>query len=53
MDAPEAGCCAHGGEVIGIACDATNSKMISAGYHGDIKVKLLTLMLFTFYYSPL
>lgn len=30
--------CAHGGEVVGIACDATNSSLISAGYHGDIKV---------------
>ncbi|XP_073002229.1 U3 small nucleolar RNA-associated protein 21 homolog [Typha latifolia] len=30
--------CAHGGEVIGVSCDATNSIMISAGYHGDIKV---------------
>nr|CAD1831831.1 unnamed protein product [Ananas comosus var. bracteatus] len=30
--------CAHDGEVVGIACDATNSSLISAGYHGDIKV---------------
>ncbi|PKA52914.1 Katanin p80 WD40 repeat-containing subunit B1 like [Apostasia shenzhenica] len=29
---------AHGGEVVGVACDATNCVMISAGYHGDIKV---------------
>ncbi|XP_042436738.1 WD repeat-containing protein 36-like isoform X1 [Zingiber officinale] len=29
---------AHDGEVVGIACDATNSSMISAGYNGDIKV---------------
>ncbi|CAN4110308.1 unnamed protein product [Withania somnifera] len=29
---------AHNGEVIGIACDATNTIMISAGYHGDVKV---------------
>ncbi|GKV20475.1 hypothetical protein SLEP1_g30599 [Rubroshorea leprosula] len=29
---------AHHGEVIGVACDSTNSLMISAGYHGDIKV---------------
>lgn len=30
--------CAHDGEVVGVACDATNSTMISAGYQGDIKV---------------
>ncbi|KAG0493288.1 hypothetical protein HPP92_004282 [Vanilla planifolia] len=30
--------CAHYGEVVGVACDATNSVMISAGYHGDVKV---------------
>nr|GMD62614.1 U3 small nucleolar RNA-associated protein 21 homolog [Ipomoea batatas] len=29
---------AHDGEVIGIACDSTNTIMISAGYHGDVKV---------------
>ncbi|KAG6500352.1 WD repeat-containing protein 36-like [Zingiber officinale] len=29
---------AHDGEVVGIACDATNSSMISAGYNGDLKV---------------
>ncbi|KAL6194597.1 hypothetical protein ACLB2K_035679 [Fragaria x ananassa] len=29
---------AHEGEVVGIACDSTNTHMISAGYHGDIKV---------------
>lgn len=29
---------AQDGEVVGIACDATNSSMISAGYNGDIKV---------------
>ncbi|GLT28646.1 hypothetical protein SLA2020_035620 [Shorea laevis] len=29
---------AHHGEVIGVACDSTNTLMISAGYHGDIKV---------------
>ncbi|KAE8697073.1 hypothetical protein F3Y22_tig00110634pilonHSYRG00095 [Hibiscus syriacus] len=29
---------AHDGEVIGVACDSTNTLMISAGYHGDIKV---------------
>jgi len=30
--------CAHDGEVVGLACDATNGSLISAGYHGDIKV---------------
>ncbi|XP_076941049.1 uncharacterized protein LOC143610452 [Bidens hawaiensis] len=29
---------AHDGEVVGVACDSTNSLMISAGYNGDIKV---------------
>ncbi|CAL1380098.1 unnamed protein product [Linum trigynum] len=29
---------AHKGEVVGVACDSTNTLMISAGYHGDIKV---------------
>ncbi|XP_064997081.1 uncharacterized protein LOC135632435 [Musa acuminata AAA Group] len=29
---------AHDGEVVGVACDATNSTLISAGYNGDIKV---------------
>ncbi|CAA0393660.1 unnamed protein product [Arabidopsis thaliana] len=29
---------AHDGEVIGVACDSTNTLMISAGYHGDLKV---------------
>lgn len=29
---------AHDGEVVGVACDATNTLMISAGYAGDIKV---------------
>ncbi|XVE99653.1 hypothetical protein REPUB_Repub03eG0218200 [Reevesia pubescens] len=29
---------AHDGEVVGVACDSTNTLMISAGYHGDIKV---------------
>ena len=28
----------HDGEVVGVACDSTNTLMISAGYHGDIKV---------------
>ncbi|KAJ4968592.1 hypothetical protein NE237_015293 [Protea cynaroides] len=30
--------CAHDCEVVGVACDATNTLMISAGYHGDVKV---------------
>ncbi|KAJ0049625.1 hypothetical protein Pint_16795 [Pistacia integerrima] len=30
--------CAHNGEVVGVACDSTNTLLISAGYHGDIKV---------------
>lgn len=38
VDISELGSCAHDGGVVGIACDATNSIMISAGYHGDIKV---------------
>nr|XP_043610060.1 U3 small nucleolar RNA-associated protein 21 homolog [Erigeron canadensis] len=29
---------AHSGEVVGVACDSTNSLLISAGYNGDIKV---------------
>ncbi|KAM7260646.1 hypothetical protein ACFE04_011319 [Oxalis oulophora] len=29
---------AHKGQVVGVACDSTNTLMISAGYHGDIKV---------------
>ncbi|ERN12564.1 hypothetical protein AMTR_s00025p00209980 [Amborella trichopoda] len=29
---------AHDGEVVSLACDATNCHLISAGYHGDIKV---------------
>ncbi|CAN1224039.1 U3 small nucleolar RNA-associated protein 21 homolog [Linum grandiflorum] len=29
---------AHKGGVVGVACDSTNTLMISAGYHGDIKV---------------
>lgn len=29
---------AHEGEVVGVACDSTNTLMISTGYHGDIKV---------------
>ncbi|KAF3437268.1 hypothetical protein FNV43_RR20021 [Rhamnella rubrinervis] len=38
LDTTERRSCAHDGEVVGIACDSTNTLMISAGYHGDIKV---------------
>ncbi|KAL9250535.1 WD repeat-containing protein [Drosera capensis] len=38
IDTSEKGACAHGGDVVGVACDSTNTLMISAGYHGDIKV---------------
>ncbi|KAA8515646.1 hypothetical protein F0562_018743 [Nyssa sinensis] len=38
MDLSERSSCAHDGEVVGIACDSTNTLLISAGYHGDIKV---------------
>ena len=41
MDTSERSSCAHDGEVVGIACDSTNTRMISAGYHGDIKVSCL------------
>ncbi|KAL7615945.1 hypothetical protein Lser_V15G01030 [Lactuca serriola] len=38
VDMSEKGSCAHDGEVVGVACDSTNSLMISAGYNGDVKV---------------
>lgn len=38
LNMSEGGRSAHDGEVVGIACDSTNTLMISAGYHGDIKV---------------
>ncbi|XP_059453990.1 U3 small nucleolar RNA-associated protein 21 homolog isoform X2 [Corylus avellana] len=38
LDMSETRSCAHDGEVVGVACDSTNTLMISAGYHGDIKV---------------
>ncbi|KAF5822356.1 putative transcription factor WD40-like family [Helianthus annuus] len=38
VDASEKGNSAHDGAVVGVACDSTNSLMISAGYNGDIKV---------------
>ncbi|XP_057980808.1 uncharacterized protein LOC131166355 [Malania oleifera] len=37
LDMSESRTCAHDGEVVGVACDSTNSLMISVGYHGDIK----------------
>lgn len=40
MDPSERSGSAHEGEVVGIACDSTNTHMISAGYHGDIKVSV-------------
>ncbi|XP_043694256.1 WD repeat-containing protein 36 [Telopea speciosissima] len=38
IDIYEKSSCAHDSEVVGVACDATNSLMISAGYHGDVKI---------------
>ncbi|KAL7170041.1 hypothetical protein ACSBR2_034983 [Camellia fascicularis] len=38
VDMSERNSCAHDVEVVGVACDSTNTLMISAGYHGDIKV---------------
>ncbi|XP_044465931.1 U3 small nucleolar RNA-associated protein 21 homolog isoform X2 [Mangifera indica] len=38
LDTSERKRCAHHGEVVGVACDSTNTLLISAGYHGDIKV---------------
>ncbi|GMH23837.1 hypothetical protein Nepgr_025680 [Nepenthes gracilis] len=38
VDTSEKRICAHDGEVVGVACDSTNTLLISAGYHGDIKV---------------
>lgn len=40
IDTSEPKNCAHDGEVVGVACDSTNTLMISAGYHGDIKVSI-------------
>jgi U3 small nucleolar RNA-associated protein 21 len=34
----EEGNCAHLSQVVGVACDSTNTLMISAGYNGDVKV---------------
>ncbi|XP_027924771.1 WD repeat-containing protein 36 isoform X1 [Vigna unguiculata] len=38
IDISESRSCAHDSEVVGVACDSTNTLMISAGYKGDIKV---------------
>ncbi|CAO2838503.1 unnamed protein product [Amaranthus hypochondriacus] len=38
LDKSERRSCAHDGEVVGVACDSTNTLMITAGYYGDIKV---------------
>ncbi|KAF9679869.1 hypothetical protein SADUNF_Sadunf06G0060400 [Salix dunnii] len=38
LDVSERESCAHESEVVGVACDSTNTQMISAGYHGDVKV---------------
>lgn len=38
VDISEKRSCAHVGEVVGVACDSTNTLLISVGYHGDIKV---------------
>ncbi|KAL0925732.1 hypothetical protein M5K25_004099 [Dendrobium thyrsiflorum] len=38
VDTSESKSCAHYGEVVGVACDTTNTMMISAGFQGDIKV---------------
>ncbi|WOG96203.1 hypothetical protein DCAR_0415536 [Daucus carota subsp. sativus] len=38
LDMLDGGSSAHSGEVVGIACDSTNTLMISAGQNGDIKV---------------
>ncbi|XP_051123637.1 U3 small nucleolar RNA-associated protein 21 homolog isoform X2 [Andrographis paniculata] len=38
IDVSERKPCAHNGEVVGVACDSTNTVMISAGFYGDVKV---------------
>ncbi|CDY66125.1 BnaAnng21570D [Brassica napus] len=40
LDKSETRSYSHDGEVVGVACDSTNTLMISAGYHGhgDVKV---------------
>ncbi|KAJ8753109.1 hypothetical protein K2173_017651 [Erythroxylum novogranatense] len=37
LDMSERSSCALNGEGVGVACDATNTLIISAGYHGDVK----------------
>jgi len=44
IDMSESRSCAHDSEVVGVACDATNTLMISVGYQGDIKVRIFCLM---------
>ena len=39
LDKSETRSYSHDGEVVGVACDSTNTLMISAGYHGDVKVR--------------
>ena len=46
LDVSERGSCAHESEVVGVACDSTNTQMISAGYHGDVKVNVPYNLLF-------
>jgi U3 small nucleolar RNA-associated protein 21 len=43
IDMSESRSCAHDSEVVGVACDSTNTLMISAGYQGDIKVNISCL----------
>jgi U3 small nucleolar RNA-associated protein 21 len=43
IDMSESRSCAHDSEVVGVACDSTNTLMISAGYQGDIKVHISCL----------
>lgn len=38
IDVSEGKNCGHNGEIIGLACDSTNTVMVSAGFHGDVKV---------------
>ena len=45
VDMSEERSSAHNGEVVGVACDSTNSLMISAGYNGDIKVYTFKFMM--------
>jgi U3 small nucleolar RNA-associated protein 21 len=49
VDISERRSCAHDGEVVGVACDSTNTLMISAGYRGDIKVLIFYSKIFPFF----